>query len=415
MSRLVVYSHDTFGLGNIRRMLAISRHLIEILPDLNILLITGSPIIHSFRLPERLDYIKLPCLSRTEREKYSSKFLSIQDEEVVRLRASLIREATALFEPDLILVDKKPYGVNNELKETLEHLRRERPFTTHALVLRDIIDGPDATIKTWKERDYFTAVDLYDRILVLGSPWVFDVREEYRFPRHVADKVMFCGYTQREGIVRGRAEVRKELGIAEGEKLVLVTTGGGEDGAFLLKTYFASEALFGAESGIRSLMIDGPEIPEPQRKEVHKEAALHPRVTLRDFTDDMLSYMNAADLVVSMGGYNTTCEILTLGKRAVVVPRVAPVEEQVIRAERLASLGLFKTIRADRLQVENLAQAVFSELNSGSGRAPIQLDLNGLPRIAEYVQEVLSTRAARQTGARSLLQFAHPAFSARVR
>jgi len=73
MRRLLVYSHDTFGLGNIRRMLAICEHLVETDVDLSILLVTGSPVIHNLRLPARLDYIKLPCLTRSDYENYDSR------------------------------------------------------------------------------------------------------------------------------------------------------------------------------------------------------------------------------------------------------------------------------------------------------------------------------------------------------
>jgi predicted glycosyltransferase len=40
-------------------------------------------------------------------------------------------------------------------------------------------------------------------------------------------------------------------------------------------------------------------------------------------------------------------EILSLRKRAVVVPRTQPVEEQWIRAQRMAELGLFAAIHPD--------------------------------------------------------------------
>ncbi len=391
-ARAIVYSHDTYGLGNIRRMLAISRHLVEHLPDLSILLITGSPVIHSFRLPSRLDYIKLPCLSRVKRESYSSKYLKLGDVEMTRLRSILIQDAVLAFEPDLFLVDKKPYGINNELTCVIRRLRRERPWTNHVLILRDIIDSPEATIRTWEERDYYRAIDLFDQILVLGSRDVFDLCSEYRLPAHAAEKVTFCGYTRREGTVRERAEVRREIGVEDDEKLVLVTTGGGQDGAFLLKAYLDDEPLLGEKHGVKSLIVDGPEIPELHWKEIHSKASGHPRVTLLDFTDDMLSLMNAADLVVSMGGYNTTCEILTLNKRAIVVPRVAPVEEQLIRAERLSRMGCFRVIHPSQLQAGCLAQAVLSELNEhDQARSSTRLDLNGLPRIAEYVRGVLNT------------------------
>ena len=75
MRRLLVYSHDTFGLGNIRRMLAICEHLVEADVALSILLVTGSPVIHNLRLPARLDYIKLPCLTRRDFENYDVKYL----------------------------------------------------------------------------------------------------------------------------------------------------------------------------------------------------------------------------------------------------------------------------------------------------------------------------------------------------
>jgi predicted glycosyltransferase len=41
-----------------------------------------------------------------------------------------------------------------------------------------------------------------------------------------------------------------------------------------------------------------------------------------------------------MGGYNTFCEILTLDKPALIVPRSVPRQEQLIRAERAVNLGL---------------------------------------------------------------------------
>ena len=84
MKKLMVYSHDTFGLGNIRRMLSICKHLIDSIPDLSILIVSGSPMVHTFRIPQRLDYIKLPCLRRTDREGYSVKYLGTDMSELIR-------------------------------------------------------------------------------------------------------------------------------------------------------------------------------------------------------------------------------------------------------------------------------------------------------------------------------------------
>jgi predicted glycosyltransferase len=98
----------------------------------------------------------------------------------------------------------------------------------------------------------------------------------------------------------------------------------------------------------------------------------------------MMSLMNAADVVVSMGGYNTVCELLSLDKRAVVIPRVRPAEEQLIRAQRMAERGLFSFIHPDRLTPALLKYAVSKELARGAGSPAAfpKLDMGALPKLA---------------------------------
>jgi len=47
VKRILVYSHDTFGLGNIKRMLEISKHLVAAYTNVSVLIISGSPIVHA--------------------------------------------------------------------------------------------------------------------------------------------------------------------------------------------------------------------------------------------------------------------------------------------------------------------------------------------------------------------------------
>src|SRR6266446_6410900 len=102
--RLLVYSHDTFGLGNIRRMVAICEHLYELIPGISILILTGSPMLHSFRLSDGIDYVKLPCLRRNVEGNIRVKYLNLQLDAVVRLRRELIFSTVTNFRPDILLV-----------------------------------------------------------------------------------------------------------------------------------------------------------------------------------------------------------------------------------------------------------------------------------------------------------------------
>ncbi len=192
--RILVYSHDSFGLGNIRRMLAICEHLHVTIPGASVLIITGSPMLQGFRVMQGIDYIKLPCLKRSVDGELDVRFLDLETAEVIRLRSELIRSTMARFRPDVVLVDKQPAGLAGELRPAMEWVRQNLPGTRTYLVLRDILDEAEKTRAEWRRsRAYETAQWCYDGILVLGMKQVFDICEEYGFPEGLRDKVIYCG------------------------------------------------------------------------------------------------------------------------------------------------------------------------------------------------------------------------------
>ena len=389
MKRLLVYSHDTYGIGNIRRMLTICQHLISVIPELSILLVTGSPVIHSLRLPESLDYIKIPCLTRVARGQYTTRYLNTDLHEAIRLRSELIHTTAACFKPDLLLVDKTPMGVKGELATTLEYLRTERPAIRQVLVLRDILDSSEAITSNWERNGHHEAIRrYYDQVLVLGERRIFDPVMEYHFPASVEEKTVFCGYLGKQVAPESRAEMRKQLRIGEGEKLVLVTPGGGQDGYEVIERYLTGIRQAQTTLRCKSLVVCGPEMPPLQISALQQRAAADPNIIFYEFTGEMLNLMAAADVVVAMGGYNTVCEILSLRKQAIVIPRVRPTEEQLIRANRLSQLGLFRMIHPDELTPERLMHSL-AECLADRQNVQHYPDLNALSVVAEQVGNLL--------------------------
>ena len=397
MKRALIYSHDIYGLENHRRIFAIANHLLDTFEDLSILLVSGSPIMQSFRNRHRLDYVKLPHLRRTERDGYASRFLKLDVMSVTRTRSEMIDAALHYYRPDLILVDKKPYGINDELALPLQDYKLMNPSAKIALLLRDILDDSDARRYGWTANEYFDAIAaLYDTVLVLGSAGVFDLRTEYQLPPTVAEKVRYCGYLYRQPGPRTPDDVRAELRIKGKERLVLVTPGCGEDGYDLLNTYLEGIKGLPETMRVRSLLVTGPDMPQPLRQSLHELAAGCDGVSIMEFTDDLTSYMAASDLIVCMCGYNTVCELMSLKKRAIVVPRVKPIDEQLIRAERLASFGQFTVVHPDELEPQVLVQAVLAKLvGEALQESPSAslVDLDGCDRLSSWVSNLFVTKA----------------------
>ena len=382
--KLLIYSHDAYGLGNIRRMLAICDHLLNTVNHLSILLISGSPLLHSFRLPHRLDYIKLPCIRRDEQGKLSAKYLQEEADITLRLRSELICSTALAFQPDLILVDKKPYGLGQELLPTLQALRQHSPRTRCLLLLRDILDAPSRTLEEWQDQDTYGAIrSYYDQVLVVGCPQIFDLCREYQIPQDLQSKIRYCGYIRKPKSSIRSLQIREQLGIPPDQIMVAVTPGGGEDGFLLLNTYLQAIRQTSLGSSLHSLVIQGPDLPAAQRSRITALIQNQTQVQGLEFTEDPMAYWEAADLIVSMAGYNTISEILSLRKRAVVVPRIKPGVEQLIRADRMAALGLLRFIHPDQLTPESLIKTVENTLKQDP--PVINLDMNGLPRIRDSI------------------------------
>jgi predicted glycosyltransferase len=381
--KILLYSHDTFGLGNIRRSLLLGELFASEYPRAAILLVTGSPMIHAFTLPRQLDYVKLPSVNRVTAEQYEPRFLTDCAEEVRETRSAILKQSVVTFRPDLMIVDKRAAGIDGELLPALKALRRLSRPPRLVLGIRDILDAPAITRRTLRENGSFEVMaKYYDEIWIYGSANVFDAVAEYDFPRGVACKTRYCGYLRRAAVPRTPHH---------GVPRVLVTAGGGEDGRDLITAYLA-DVIAGPAHALQSTVVFGPQLDAGAAQALRALARGRTDVQFVDFDADMTRRYEAADVVVSMAGYNTICELLTAGVRSVLVPRAEPVQEQLIRARRLAARGCFRVVEPSALSPGALVGAVHEALAAAAptGRA---VDMEGLTRIRERAHRLLEERA----------------------
>ncbi len=381
--KIVLYSHDTFGMGNIRRTLLLAQDFVAEYPGASILILTGSPMIHAFRIPKGIDYIKLPCLDRLEAEQYAPRYLSSCPEEVKETREAILRESVLRFNPDLIVVDKRAAGVDGELLPTLHALRHNGRHTKLVLGVRDILDDPERTRKVLASNGSFEVIDeFYDEVWIYGSKAIFDTTKEYAFPESIIQKTYYCGYLKRPTVSAERSE---------GPPRILITTGGGGDGSDLIEAYLTGLSTLPRNVALRSTVIFGPQMPQARRLEILRRFDYMADVNFLEFEADIANRYAESDVVVSQAGYNTVCELLSFCRRAILVPRSEPVREQLIRARLMAERGFFEYIEPRDLKPESIISKVLIALASSSTTSTT-LDLDGLPAIRERVRALLSCR-----------------------
>ena len=395
-NRLLIYGHDTYGLGHLRRNLAIAHHLSQAIPDLSTLLLTGSPIAQNFWLPDRTDYVKLPSVVKIGDEQYRARDINLPPDRVTSLRAAVIAETASYFAPHVFLVDHSPLGMKGELLLGLRRLRRDCPSTRLVLGLRDILDEPAKVRAQWLAQGVYDSIEeLYDAILIYGQADIFDPVKAYAFPRVLAARTHFCGYIQREEPRGAAKELRAELGVGA-DPFVLVTTGGGGDGMALENAVIDAFPLIRNHHPIlRAVIVTGPLLPDNERTQLERCCPAGSPITVLPFHADMPGLMRAADLVVSMGGYNSMCEIVSSCTPALIVPRATPRKEQHIRAHAFAQRGLVDMLPEAELTPDRLARAMRHALSRARGTCATKAvwDGGGLTRIATHIADLLPARA----------------------
>ncbi len=371
-----MYSHDTYGLGHIRRTMAIARTLVG--EGVNILILTGSPIVGRFDFPEGVDFVRIPGMIKQSNESYVPHSIRVAPEYAMNIRQEIITATAKAFNPALFIVDKAPLGLNREIVPTLHWFRQFKPETRVVLGLRDIMDDAASTRKDWQRKDIYRALDqLYSEVWVYGEQRYYDPIEEYGIPDSVAPKIKFTGYIPRQVPAREHRErVRREQKLDKKDKLVVVTTGGGGDGYTLLDTYLS---MLESRDHVpfRTIMISGPFLPRDRQDEL-AERAKRCRVRFFTFFKKVEKVMAAADLVVSMGGYNTICEILSLKKVSLIIPRETPRREQRIRAEVLSRQGVLEFLPWSSLSPSALLREI-DRLLHDSREMRARLDIFPMP------------------------------------
>lgn len=385
--RILMYSHDTFGLGHLRRCRTIAHSLVEDYRGLNIMIISGATIAGAFDYRARVDFVKIPSVIKLRNGEYQSMERHTDLHDTLKMRRSIIRHTAETFQPDIFIVDKEPMGMKGEVEETLTYLKTRD--TRLILGLREVMDAPHLLDAEWRRENVMDKIDrFYDAVWVYGPPDFYDPLVSLDVPKSVRDKMNFVGFLQRS-VSDQKVPDHRPKG-----DYILVTTGGGGDGADLVndvvRAYQHDHTL-----QHKALIVLGPYMPAKKRRKMISKSKAIPHIEVIEFDNRMEELVAGAKAVVAMGGYNTYCEILSFDKPALIVPRILPREEQLIRARRAAELGLIDMLlpseSEDPVRMAGALKALPSR-PAPSKSAPKGFRLEGLPHISQIVGDLMDRR-----------------------
>ncbi|MFG6080178.1 glycosyltransferase [Paracoccus litorisediminis] len=378
--RILFYVQHLLGIGHLARASRIAQALIA--RGARVTLVTGGLPVTGFP-PPGLDHIALPAL-QTAGEGFSGLADAHGDPatpELLDRRRDLLLATLHRAAPDIVITEAFPFGrrqMRFELLPLLEAIAVMRPKPILCCSLRDILQE-----KTKPGRDAET-VDLvlahYDRVLVHGDPAFARLGDTFPLADRIADRVVHTG------LVAPPAPRPAAQGFD-----VVLSAGGGAVGEGLATAALAAAAEL---PDLRLCLITGPNLPAGPRQALAAGLNALPqgRLLVETFRPDFAALLAASRLSVSQAGYNTVCDVLQAGCRAILIPFATGGEtEQTTRATRLAAKGWADILPESALDGPSLAAAIRQAL-----AAPVPsrqgLDLDGAGRTADILYHLADHR-----------------------
>jgi predicted glycosyltransferase len=371
VTRYLFYSHDGYGLGHVRRNSLIAQAVLETDPTAHVTLVTGlgvrprwlqeTPRVHVHRVP--------PMLKSTDGS-YRHEELSFED--AVRERERIFASLVERERPDVVVVDRHPYGTAGELRTGLDTARRNG--SALVLGLRDVLDEPSVVRQELQGLGWADVADVYDDILVYGRQHFVDHEAEYGLDLPLT----YCGWVVERGLPRGGDS-----------NLLVVAAGGGGDGAAVFEL---GARLLGHRQNMAGVFAPGPYADADAVRRLGRLAPGRARIV--GPSDACGGWFSQAETILCMAGYNSTLEALAAGRRPILLPRRKPRREQAIRAERLQALGLADVVDAGA-DVEDVARLLLRPRTLAAGALEAAgIDLDGAGAAARRLQS-LTVRSLR--------------------
>ena len=379
--KIAVYCQHVLGIGHLFRAIEICRAF----AGHDVILITGGPRIEK-SLPDHIREFRLPALQMdAEFRGLFSTDPHVTLERLKEKRQALLLSFFKAEIPDIFIVELYPFGrkaFRYELDPVLEAIRIGRLSNCGVICsVRDILVEKEDQEKH-ELRAATTLNKYFDAVLVHADPNLVELGQTFFHLDDIAIPVIYTGYIAPKPDVDDRHSIRDRLGISRDGILIVASAGGGSVGKPLLESVMRAFKLLELKSAKQLKVFTGPFLDKSSYLELQQLAG--DGITIEKFTPDFMSYLTAADLSVSMGGYNTSMNILAANVPALIWPFTEN-QEQRLRAESLAQKAAVKVL-ADQDLVPHRLTGIMEQMISQADQGVARIDLDGAENTATWIE-----------------------------
>ncbi len=374
------YCQHVLGIGHFQRSLEICKAIAKTSPTT---LILGGPQVQVSSPGVKI--LQLPGL------KMDNNFENLQPcDQSLALDQAKTQRVEALFthftktQPDVFITELYPFGrkaFRFELDPILAAIKSDR-FSECLCIcsVRDILVEKSQGREKFEKRVVNTLNSYFDGILVHSDPMVIKLDETFSLMRKISPPVHYTGYVTNEPARALSTSPRTKVGINSSEKLIVASIGGGNVGYELLSATLKAVKILQADTRIYLQIFCGPYCDDLFYGDLKEKEDEFIRVNR--FTKRFPEWLQAADLSISMAGYNTCMNLSFAGIPCIVYP-FNQNREQRLRAERL---GMFSPL--DIIDETPTPDLLITKIRSQLQlrKTVVQIDLDGAQNSANQVK-----------------------------
>ncbi len=381
--KIIFYCQYVWGVGHLFRSLELVRALV----GHEVVLVAGGRQI-DIQLPEHVSLVHLPGLYMDE------EFTTLIPEEagqsleaVQRARKKILFSLFEQHRPGVFMIELYPFGrriFGFELQPLLAEVCQGR-FGALKVVcsLRDIlVEKKDP--RAYEARVLKALNTYFDLLLIHADDRLLTLDQTFSRVNDIRIPAVYTGFVAQKVSPHAGIQLRRELGVGSQQKLIVVSAGGGRSGYTLLSNVLEAHHLLADSDQIRLEMFAGPfRDPEEYKALVARSAA---GVRVQYFTNRFLDYLSAADLSISLAGYNTCMNLMVTGVPALVFP-YSKQQEQPLRVEKIKKFIPMKILGVKDLEPVLLSSYIQKQLTVSRPTERVSINLDGAENAASYLHQ----------------------------